>query len=84
MTVWQGRAIVTALWGVCYSLLAWVLITVSALQQDMAAVRATLVRMERDASEFVTKRELDTRAVDIRRRVQVLEEHVDKLRTQRP
>ena len=74
MNNWQSKALVGALWGIAYSLIAWVLVTINVVQQDVSAMRGTLIRMERDASEFVTKRELDLRGLDIHRRIEALEQ----------
>ena len=70
---WQAKALMGALWGIAYSLIAWVLVTVNVVQQDISVMRGTLIRMERDAGEFVTKRELEIRGNDLRRRIDALE-----------
>jgi hypothetical protein len=73
VTGWQMKTMIGALWGIAYSLIAWVLVSVNGVQQDVAAIRTSLVRMERDAGEFVTKRELDLRGVELGRRIDALE-----------
>lgn len=69
----QAKLLIGALWTVAYSLLAWTLVSINQVQQDIAGIRTSLTRMERDAGDFVTRRELDLRGAELRRRIEALE-----------
>ena len=70
---WQIKTAIGALWMMAYALLAWNLSTTWNIQSDIAAMRATLIRLERDGQEYVVKREYDTRAAEVNRRLESLE-----------
>ena len=69
----QAKLVIGALRAIAYGLLAWTLTSVSQVQQDIAGIQVSLTRMERDASEFLTKREFEFRRSDLIRRLEALE-----------